>query len=106
MQHGSRRSPGRDPLADVCSALLALALHRQRPPAKGGAHGHPEGKALLGRERHGRVCLRVHRRHVSTQLIDEGRPPVCKRQTIGMRQRVRQGQGLVDAGSGLLWVPQ
>ena len=85
---------------------LALALHGQRPPTQARSHGRPEWKALLGRERDGGLCLLVHGRHVPAKLRDAGRPTPRKRQTIGMRQRVRQRQGLVEAGQGLLRVPQ
>ena len=98
--------PGGDPLADLGHPLLALALHGQRPPTQARSHGRPEWKALLGRERDGGLCLLVHGRHVPAQLRDDGRPTPRKRQTIGMRQLVRQRQGLVEAGQGLLRVPQ
>ena len=75
-------------------------------PRKLVPQGRPEWKALLGRERDGGLCLLVHGRHVPAQLRDEGRPTPRKRQTKGMRQLVRQRQGLVDAGQGLLRVPQ
>jgi hypothetical protein len=99
-------TPGGDPLAELCHALLALALHGQRPPTQDRSQAYPEWKSLLGRERDGSLCLLVHGRHVPAQLRDEGRESPHKRQTIGMRQLVRQRQGLVEAGQGLLRVPQ
>ena len=98
--------PGGDPLADLGHPLLALALHGQRPPTQARSHGRPVWKALLGRERDSGLCVLVHGRHVPAKLRDEGRPTPRKRQTIGMRQLVRQRQGLVDVGQGLLRVPQ
>ena len=98
--------PGGDPLADLGHPRLALALHGQRPPTQARSLGRPLWKALLGRERDGGLCVLVHGRHVPAKLRDEGRPTPRKRQTKGMRQRVRQRQGLVEAGQGLLRVPQ
>ena len=86
--------------------LLALALHGQRPPTQARSHGRPEWKALLGRERDGGLCLLVHGWHVPAKLMRQGRPTPRKRQTKGMRQLVRQRQGLVEACQGLLRVPQ
>ena len=68
--------------------------------------GRPVWKSLLGRERDGGLCVLVHGRHVPAKLRDDGRQTPRKRQTIGMRQLVRQRQGLVEAGQGLLRVPQ
>ena len=98
--------PGGDPLADLGHPLLALALHGQRPPAQDRSRGRPDWKALLGRERDSGLCLLVHGWHVPAKLIDPGRPKPRKRQTIGMRQLVRQRQGLVEADQGLRRVPQ
>ena len=95
-----------DPLADLGYLLLTLALEGQRPATQDRSLGRPLCKALLGRERDSRLCVRVHGRHVPAKLRDEGRQTPRKRQTIGMRQLVRQRQSLVDAGQGLLRVPQ
>ncbi len=99
-------SPGGDPLAYLGHPLLALALHGQRPPTEARSQGHPEWKSLLSRERDGGLCVLVHGRHVAAKLIDEGRPTSRRRQTKGMRQLVCQRQGIVEAGQGLLRVPQ
>ena len=85
---------------------LALVLHSQRPSAQARSHGRPVCKSLLGRERDSGLCVLVHGRHVAAKLRDHGHPTLRERQTIGMRQRVRQRQGLVEAGQGLLRVPQ
>ena len=107
---GLQRCPGGpkggDPLAYLGHALLALALHGQRPPTQARSHGRPLWKALLGRERDSGLCLLVHGRHVPAKLRDEGRLTPRIRQTKGMRQLVRQCQGLVEAGQGLRRVPQ
>ena len=97
---------GGDPLADLGHPLLALALHGQRPPTQARSQGHPQWKALLGRERDGGLCLLVHGRHVPAKLRDDGRPTLRQRQTIGMRQRVCQRQGIVEVCQGLRRVPQ
>ena len=97
---------GGDPLADLGQPLLALALHGQRPPTEARSLGRPEWKALLGRERDRGLCVLVHGWHVPAKLRDDGRLTPRIRQTIGMRQRVRQRQGLVEAGQGLVRVPQ
>ena len=99
-------SPGGHPLAYLGHALLALALHGQRPPTHERSVRHPERKALLGREGDGSLCVLVDGRHIPAQLGDGGYPTPRKRQTKGMRQLVRQRQGLVDAGQGLLRIPQ
>ena len=62
--------------------------------------------SLLGRERERGVGMLVRRPHVAAKLIDEGHPPPGIGQTAGMRQRVRQRQGLVDLGQRLRWIPQ
>jgi len=95
--------PGGDPLAYPCHPRLALALHSQRPPTQARSHGHLGWKGLLGRERDGGLCLRMDGRHVPATLRDEGRLTPRKRQTIGMRQRVGQRQGLVEAGQASGW---
>ena len=64
------------------------------------------GKPCSVRERDGGLCLLVHGWHVPAKLRDVGRPTPRQRQTKGMRQLVRQRQGLVEAGQGLLRVPQ
>ena len=97
---------GGDPLADLGHPHLALALHGQRPPPHARSLGHPLGKALLGRERDGGLCVFVYGRHVPAKLIDVGRETSRKRQTKGMRQLMRQRQGIVEAGQGLRRVPQ
>ena len=99
-------SQGGDPLTDLGHPHLALALHGQRPPPQARSLGHPLWKSLLGRERDGGLCVLVHGRHVPAKLIDVGRETSRKRQTKGMRQLMRQRQGLVEAGQGLRRVPQ
>ena len=64
------------------------------------------GKPCSVAERDGGLCLLVHGRHVPAKLKDDGRPTPRKRQTKGMRQRVCQRQGLMEAGQGLRRVPQ
>jgi len=98
--------PGGDPLADLGHPCLTLALHGQRPPVQARSHRGPLGKALFGRERDGGRCLLVHGRRVPVQLRNDGRHRPRKRQTEGMRQRVCQRQGLVEASQGLIRVPQ
>ena len=107
---GAQRCPGGrhggDPLTDLCHALCVLALQGQRPSTYARSVGCPEGKSLLGRERDSGLCLRMHGRHVAAKLRDEGRHTLRPRQTKGMRQRVRQRQGLVDMSQGLIRVPE
>src|SRR5207249_7073743 len=78
----------------------------QRPPTQDRALDRPLCKALLGRERDSRLCVRLYGRYVPAELRDEGRETPRKRQTKGMRQLVRQRQGIVEAGQGLRRVPQ
>ena len=61
---------GGDPLADLGSACLVLALHGQRPPMQDRSPGLPEWKALFGRERDSGLCLLVCRRHVPRRICD------------------------------------
>ena len=65
-----------------------------------------EWKSLLGRECDGGLCVLVYGRHVPAKLRDDGRQTPRKRQTKGMRQPVRQRQGLVEADQGLRRVPE
>ena len=99
-------SVGGDPLAYLGYLLLALALHGQRPPPQDHSLDRPLCKALLGRERDSRLCVRLYVRHVAAKLRDEGRETPRKRQTKGMRQLVRQCQGLVEVCQRLIRVPQ
>jgi len=64
------------------------------------------GKPCSIEERDGGLCLLVHGWHVPAKLIDVGRPTPRMRQTIRIRQLVRQRQGLVEAGQGLLRIPK
>jgi hypothetical protein len=105
-QYCSGGSPGGDPLEDLGHAFLALALQGQRPPTHGRSVRYPQWKALLGRECDRSLGVRVHGRHIPAQLGDGGDPTPRKRQTKGMRQLVRQREGLVDAGQRLLRIPQ
>src|SRR4030095_14427326 len=97
---------GGDSLTYLGHPRLALALHGPRPSTRARSHGHPEWKALLGRERNGGLCMLVHGWHIPAQLKDDccPTPRIC--QTIGMRQRVCQRQGLVDVCQGLIRIPQ
>src|SRR5438874_1379348 len=97
---------GGDPLAYLDHPFLALTLHGHHPPTVERSYGCPEWKALLGRERDGSLCVLVHGRHVPAKLRDDGRETPRKRQTKGMRQLVRQRQGVVDARHGLVRIPQ
>src|SRR5262249_22726076 len=97
---------GSDPLAYLGHARLTLALHGQRPSTEDGSHGHPEWKALRGRERDSGLCLLMHGRYVAAKLRDYSRPTPRKRQTIGMRQLLGQRQGLVEARQGLIRISQ
>src|SRR5262245_40682955 len=99
-------SAGGDPLADLSHPLLALALQGQGPPTRTRSPGRPEENSLRSRERDSGLGVLVHGQHVSATLIDKGHHTSRIRQTKGMRQLVRQRQGLVEAGQGLLWIPQ
>jgi hypothetical protein len=85
-------------LVDLGHARLALPLHGSRPSTQDCSYGHPEWKALRGREGNGGLCVRVHGRHIPATLREDGRVTPHKRQIIGMRELVRQRQGLADAG--------
>src|SRR5215813_3008854 len=80
-----------------------IPLHNK---SRGLALGRPECKALHGRERHGSLSLLVRGRHVSATLRDVGHHTPRIRQTQGMRQLLRHGQGILEAGPGLRRVPQ
>ena len=76
-QHGATEwKPDAGPLRPQCGdsvlqldqPLLALILRRQRPPAETGCQGGPSRKSVLGRERHGSLCLFAHISHVPTKL--------------------------------------
>src|SRR5215831_14388847 len=97
---------GSDPLAYLCYPLLILAVHGECPSTHDRSQGRPLWKVLLRRERDGGLSLLVHGRHVAAKLRDDGRPTPRIRQTKGMRQLVRQRQGLVEAGQGLIRVSQ
>src|SRR5262249_53482738 len=98
--------PGGDSLVRPCESLLALALHRQRPPTQARAQGHPEWKALRGRECHSYLCLLEHSRYIPSHLRDDGRasPRIC--QTKRMRELMGKRQGMVHVYQGLIWIPQ
>ena len=75
-------------------------------PTQARSHGRPLWKALLSRERDSGLCLLVHGWYVPATLRDHGSPTPRPRQTKGMRQLVRQRQGLLEASQGLLRVPE
>ena len=64
-----------------------------------------EGKPLLGGHRDRGLGLLTDRRPMPAQLVQDGVIVKRTRQGIGVRQMLRQGQGLVAAGASLLWIP-
>ena len=77
-------SVGRYPLADLCQALLALALHGQCPPTHEHSIGCPLWKALLGRKREGSLCVLMYGWYVAAKLGDPGCHNPREPQTIGV----------------------
>ncbi len=52
------------------------------------------------------VGLRLHRRHIPAVMMQPGHPVPGHRQTIGMGQLLRQGQGLLTPPHGLRGIAQ
>ena len=103
---GSLGPQSGDPLLQLHQPLLALTLHRERPPAETGCQGGPRRKSVLGRERHSGLCLLAHISYVPTKLRDERATTQRIRHTEGMLQLMGQCQGILATCVSLIREPQ
>src|SRR5262245_27546800 len=88
-------APGIEALTHIGNALICLPSLSQYPAPPESAHHRPERKPLLGRKGHSGFCPLESSVILSAELMKPGTKVEGKRQTMGMRQVLRQAECLL-----------